>query len=138
MRRFGSVLPLPLLLSFALLAAFAGPVRAGEEWCDTDPLLLIRTPAGATVPVYVTSGGLGLAHTPAVLLATEQYTAQPAQEGRATLVQVSVTVPGDAFDAHFATRAVVSSGPMATGTLYARATGESGQPMAMTFTLAVP
>ncbi len=138
MRRFGSVLPLPLLLALALLAALPGPVRAGEEWCDTDPIVLIATPAGATVPIYVTSGGLGIAHAPAVLLAAARYTAQPAQDGRATLVELSVTVPGDAFDAHFATRVVVSSGPLGTLLIYARAKGDSGQPMAMSFTLAVP
>lgn len=138
MRRFGPVLPLSLLLSLALLAALAVPVRAGEEWCDTDPIVLIVTPAGATVPIYVTSGGLGIEHIPAVLLGAARYTAQPAQDGRATLVQLSVTVPGDAFDGHFATRTVISSGPMVSGTVYARATGYSGQPMAVAFILAVP
>ena len=138
MRRPGPVLALSLLPALALLGALAAPVAAGEEWCDTDPLLLIRTPAGAIVPVYVTSGALGIAHEPAVLLATTWYTAQPVQGGRATLVHVSDTVPGDLFAASFATRVVVSSGPMGTASIYGRASGTSGQPMALSFTLAVP
>jgi hypothetical protein len=138
MRWLGPVLAVPLLPALALLAALAGPVAAGEEWCDTDPLLLIRTPAGAIVPVYVTSGALGVEHQAAVLLVTTQYTAQSVQGGRATLVQVSDTVPSDVFAASFATRFVVSSGPMGTALIYGQATGTSGQPMALSFTLAVP
>jgi hypothetical protein len=127
-----------LLPALALLVALAAPVAAGEEWCDTDPLLLIATPAGSIVPVYVTSGALGVEHAPAVLLAATSYVAQPVQGGRATLVTLSDTVPGDALGATFATRVVVSGGPLGTATLYGRATGESGAPMVLAFTLAVP
>ncbi len=138
MRRPGPILALSLVPALLLLAALAGPVAAGEEWCDTDPLLLITTPAGATVPVYVTSGALGVEHSAAALLATTSYTVQSVQGGRATLVRLSDTVPGDAFAAQFATRVVVSSGPLGTMLVYGRATGYSGQPMVLSFTLAVP
>ncbi len=73
-----------------------------------------------------------------MLAARIGYTAQPVQGGRATLVHLEVLVPGDLFDDHFATRSVASSGPLGSGTVYATASGYSGQAMTMVFTLAVP
>lgn len=134
MRRFLLVIP----LAFALLFAGAAAPAAAAEWCDTDPLVLIATPGGALVPVYVTTGALGVEHLPAVLAASIAYTAQPVASGTATLVHLEVVVPDDAFDAHFPTRTVASTGPLATGTIYASAEGFSGTRMATTFTLDVP
>ncbi len=125
-------------LVVAVLAAFVPATRAGIEWCDTDPLVLIETPGGALVPVFVTTGALGTEHLPAVLLARMSYTAQPVEGGTATLVHLDVTVPDDLFGSHFPTRSTASSGPLATGTIYATTSGHSGEVMALTFKLAVP
>ncbi|HEU5328693.1 MAG: hypothetical protein ACTHMU_23730 [Thermomicrobiales bacterium] len=122
----------------AIVLAFA-PVRvAAAEWCDTDPLVLISTPGGALVPVYVTNGALGAEHLATVQLATMTYSVQPTADGSATLVHLDVRIPDDVFASHFATRSVASSGPLATGTSYANASGFSGQTMTLTFTLNVP
>ena len=129
---------LAIVIAAPLLFVLAPSPLAAAEWCDADPLVLIRTPGGALVPVYVTSGGLGAMHLPAVLLAKMDYSVQPAAGGNATLVRLEVVVPGDLLDSHFPTRTVASTGPLATGTIYARATGYSGETMAMTFRLEVP
>jgi hypothetical protein len=121
-----------------IVLAFAPARVAAAEWCDTDPLVLITTPGGAVVPVYVTNGALGAEHLATVQLAAMTYTTQPTANGRATLVHLDVRIPDDVFASHFATRSVASSGPLATGDIYANASGFSGQTMTLTFTLNVP
>ncbi len=121
-----------------LIGLGSAPVRAAEEWCDTDPLVLIVTPGGAVVPVYVTTGALGTAHQPATVAAVITYSARPTGDALGTIVQLSVAVPDDAFGRGFATRTVASTGPLGTGTIYGRASGASGGPMALTFTLDTP
>ena len=121
-------------------AGLPGPVRvahAGDEWCEIDPLVAITTPGGANVVVYVTSGALGLEHLPAVQLAAIRHTVQPVEGGRATLVKMDVVVPNDLFGSGFPTKTTVSSGPLKTLTVYASATGTSGSPMRLEFTLPV-
>jgi hypothetical protein len=110
---------------------------AMEAWCDGDPVVVIVTPGGAIVPLFVTSSGLGLQHLPAVLLAGITYTTEPADGGTATLVKLRVVVPGDLFDPRFATRSVVSTGPLGTGTVHGSTSGVSGAPMSVTFKLNV-
>ena len=34
----------------------AGRAQASDEWCDTDPLLLVITPQGNIVPVFYMTG----------------------------------------------------------------------------------
>ena len=129
-----------LLLVAVLALVLLGPptaVGASEQWCETDPLVVIDTPGGSRVLVYVTNGALGTEHLPAVLAAHMSYTAQPAEGGRATRVTLDVRIPDDDFGRGFPTRSVVSTGPLKTGRIYAAAGGVSGQPMRMTFTLAV-
>ena len=133
-----------LLLVAVLLRALLGPAapaRAAAEWCDTDPLLLIVTPGGTVVPVFILVGAQGAAHLPAAqaasLLATGATTEATAG-GRATRFTVTVAVPDDPLGQGFPTRAAASAGPLGTGTVYAAAAGVSGAPMALRFTLAVP
>ena len=129
------------LIGVSLLAAapvWTPATLAGAQWCDTDPLVLIETPGGATVPVYVTNGALGTEHLPAVLLAAMTYTASPTDGGSATLVKLDVVVPDDEFASHFPTRSVASTSPMATGAIYASTTGYSGEVMRLVFKLDVP
>ena len=134
MRRF----LLAAIVAVALLLALAPGMSAGAKWCDEDPLVLIQTPGGSLVPVYVTVGALGTEHLPAVLLAAITYTAKPVHDGRATHVQLDVVLPDDEFASHFETRATASTGPMATGTIYDSTYGYSGEVMRLVFKLDVP
>jgi hypothetical protein len=133
-----------LLITLAVLLALAGaatPARAGAEWCDTDPLILVWTPGGQVVPLFVLVGARGLVHFPAAqaasLLATS-HTAESAHGGRATRVTVTVIVPDDLFERGFSTRAAVSTGPLGTGKVYAVVEGTSGKAMVLHFTLPIP
>ncbi len=134
MKRFSRSAVLALLL----VAAFVPMVGASDQWCEDDPVVVIKTPGGSLVTVYVTNGARGVEHLPAVLSAQINYTATSTDGQSATLVQMSVLIPDDEFDDHFETRSTVSTGPMKTGTILATASGFSGQAMFMTFKLNVP
>ncbi|HEX2033572.1 MAG TPA: hypothetical protein VHS99_05255 [Chloroflexota bacterium] len=110
---------------------------AGAEWCECDPLVVVATPGGALVPVFVTNAGLGLLHLAAVQLAQLTYTVTPVPNGQQTQVNLRVLIPNDLFG-EFPTRSTASSGPLRTGTIYATAQGHCGQPLHLTFTLNVP
>ena len=127
-----------LLLAVLLLQAAAHPAGAMEEWCDDDPPIVIRTPAGRLVPVYVTNGALGAQHLTAAQLARISYAVQPIPGASATRVTVSVAVPGDLWSSSFSTRTSVSTGPMKTGTVYGTATGSATQTMVVSFRLDQP
>ena len=131
-----------LLWLFAVVAllvmSIAAPVaNASDGWCDTDPILLIHTPAGRLVPVYVMVGAQNLLFTPDTMLGSLllSYTAAPTSNGSATNVSVVVTVPPSLLDPSFATRETVSTGAFGTGTVFARAAGTSGTATALTFQL---
>lgn len=126
------------VLALSLMLGSSPSLSAMEQWCDSDPLVPITTPGGSVVAVYVTNAGRGLEHLPAVAAANISYTVKPVEAGQATLVKVRVVVPGDVFDSHFQTRSTVSTGPLATGTIYATASGYSTEPMDMEFKLPVP
>ncbi len=133
-----------LLIALVLCAAVLGPAapaRAAAEWCDTDPLLLLMTPGGTVVPVFILVGARGAVHLPAAqaasLVATDG-TADATAGGRATRFTVTVAVPDDPFGQGFPVRAVASAGPLGTGTVYAATEGISGTSMTLRFTLAVP
>ncbi len=133
-----------LLLVAVLLVAALGPVapaRAAAEWCDTDPLLLIVTPGGTVVPVFILVGARGAEHLAAAqgasLLATSG-TAEATAGGRATRVTVTVSVPNDPFGDNFPTRAAAGAGPLGTGIVYASSSGVSGASMTLRFTLPIP
>jgi hypothetical protein len=133
-----------MTIALAVLLAIGVPVtsaRAAAEWCDTDPMLLIVTPEGQVVPVYVLISALGVEHLPTILAASivaSSYSADDTRGGRATRVTVTVEVPDDHFASGFPIRAAVSTGPLGTGTIYAAVEGTSGAPMTMRFTLPVP
>jgi hypothetical protein len=121
------------LLLWAVLVAGAA---ASEQWCEDDPVVVIVTPRGTLVPLYLTNAALGIEHLPALQAAKVTYTASPA--GAATVVRMGVTVPPDKFDERFPTRTTASTGPLRTGMILADAQGFSGQTMLMQFTLDVP
>ena len=126
------------LLAVLLLQVVAPRVGAMEEWCDDDPPIVVKTPAGNSVLLYVTNSALGVQHLPAAQLAKITYTVQPIPGASATRVTVQVTVPGDVLSSSFATRTAVSTGPLKTGTVYGTATGSANQSMVVSFRLNQP
>jgi hypothetical protein len=110
--------------------------RAGEQWCEDDPLIVVQTPEGALVPVYVTNGARGVENLPFVLLTSVTYSVK--KLGRGTVVDMAVTVPNDPLSPPFETRSTVSTGPLKTGVVLATASGYSQETMHMRFTLDVP
>lgn len=124
--------------ALALMLAIMPVALASSQWCEADPILLVTTPSGSIVPVYVTTAGDGVEHLATVTAARLSYTASPTADGKKTLVTVTVFVSNDLFGSSFATTSTVSSGPLATGTIYASASGTSGQALKMTFFLDQP
>ncbi len=127
-----------VLAGLLLATGATSGANASDGWCDTDPLLVITTPSGVPVPVYVDTGALGAEHLAAAQTAQMGYTAASVANGSATNVKVTVMVAPDAFSSSFATRSAVSTGAFRTGTIYAETTGYSGQLMKMEFVLPVP
>ena len=127
---------LSVLVALMALAGSVQGVGAAVDWCETDPLEVIVTPAGSSVPVYVTNGALGTEHLGAVQLAVISYTVNA--EGGGTSVKMSVLIPDDAWGTQYPTRTAVSTGPWRTGTLFDQATGISSRTMDMQFFLNVP
>jgi hypothetical protein len=123
------------LLVITLAVATQAPVAlASDGWCDTDPILVIHTPAGQLVPVYVMVGAQSLWFTPDTLLGSVvlSYTAVPSSNGSATHVKMGVTVP-QLLVQSFKTRDTVSTGVFGTGTVYAYADGVSGSTTTLSF-----
>jgi hypothetical protein len=125
-----------LVVALILWVGLVPGARASEQWCEDDPPVVIVTPGGAAVPLYVTNAGLGLQHLVAVQTAKIEYTVTPATD--ATIVHMRVTIPRDRFDDHFRTRTTTSTGPHRAGVILADAQGFSGQTMRMQFRLNVP
>jgi hypothetical protein len=130
--------PLSLVLLLLVLFAQALPASASNTWSDTDPVVVISTPGGHLVPVYVNNGVDGAQHLPAAQVARMSYTAKSVQSGDATKVTVTSNVPCDALGSGWATRTRPSTGAFGTGTLYGEAYGVCGQDLTVTFTLPVP
>ncbi len=121
------------------LTASVAPAGAGDEWCESDPVVPVTTPKGNVLVVYVLTGAAGMEHLPAVLAAEYRYTATAARGGTSTLVELDVLVPaGVTGGGPFATRSAASTGPLKSGTLLASTTGWSGKPMRLRFELGVP
>jgi hypothetical protein len=115
------------------------------EWCEVDPALVVRTPAGSVVLLHVTNSGLGLEHLGAVRQATISSTTSPVGGGPdpagpdgAFRVEVVVEVPLGAGGERFPTKSLVSTRPYAGGTVLAAVSGESGSPMRLAFRLDEP
>jgi hypothetical protein len=134
----GSFLRSMVIVVLLMVATQAPVALASDGWCDTDPLLVVRTPAGRLVPVYVTVGAKSLLFTPATLLGSLilSYSAVPTSDGAATSVTAVVNVPSSSlYGGSFATRNTVSTGAFGTGSIYVQASGVSGQPTTLKFVL---
>lgn len=132
-----------LMLAGVLAAALVmvgvpGKAAAIAVWCEDDPPVVIETPAGGLVTVWVTNGVLGVEHLPAAQLARISYSVESISGGTATRVTMGVVIPGDLFASRFATRSVVSTLPARGGTVLADADGHSGESMRLKFVLDVP
>ncbi len=129
---------LSTLVALFLMAALVPAAGASDSWCDTDPVLVITTPGGSEVPVFVNTGARGAEHILATQIAQVDYTASPTGNHKATNVTVAVLVPSDGLGGAFETRSGVSTGAFQTGTVYAQTMGYSSQTMTMRFVLPVP
>jgi hypothetical protein len=130
---------LSLLITLVMISPAPAAV-ASDGWCDSDPILIVRTPAGILAPVFYNVGVNNLLFTPNTLLGAlvAAYTVLPTSGGTATLVTVTVTVPPSLLKQSFATRDVISTGAFGSGKVYAYTIGVSGQPMTSTFQLPYP
>jgi hypothetical protein len=117
----------------------AAPAQAGAmmEWCDWDPIVPIITPAGNVVLLYDsvwTTSPLYLG------LPISSYTVSRVYglKGQAlTAVDVVINVPtGLLF--RYSTLNMVTTGPLGSGQVLASATGSSGTPVHLKFTLNKP
>ncbi len=126
-----------LTAASAASAVTASVAFADETWCDTDPVQLVITSGGNLVPIFVTNGAHSPLYIPQLLLARITHTVKSVENGRASMVTVSVTVPNALLGRTFATRSIVSSGPLGLLKVYATTTGTSGTPMTMQFKLDV-
>ena len=96
-------------VAVALLFSGVTSIVAADDWCSDDPPVRIQTPSGHSVVVKVTDYALGLQHADALKLVTYGYVATPDQDGVSTDVTLTVMIPGDALDASFPTKSVVST-----------------------------
>ena len=130
--------PLALVLLVLVFVAQALPASAANSWSDTDPVMVITTPGGRTVPVYMNNGVDGAQHLPAAQVARMGYSAKWVQSANAVKVTVTSNVPCDAFGTGWATRLRPSEGAFGTILLYGEAYGVCGQDMTVTFTITGP
>jgi hypothetical protein len=127
--------PLSFVVVLLVLVAHALPASASNSWSDTDPVVVIVTPSGHMVSVYVDNGTDGVEHLPAAQAARMSYTVK--RVGQGTMVAFTSTVPCDALSNSYATRAIMSTGAFATGFVYGSVYGMCGQPMTTQFTINV-
>lgn len=128
MRRLVGAFVLALSLIFPMLLS-AAPVGASGDFCETDPVAYIRTPAGHLVALYVDITAQGVMHQSTLSLASIKFTVAPVLGGTATNVSMNITVPNDIYGSGFPTTATVTSGPNKTGIIYGSTSGVSGKPM---------
>jgi hypothetical protein len=125
--------PLSRVVILLVLAAQALPASASNTWSDTDPVVVITTPGGHVVSVYVDNGTNPADHLAAAQIAQMTYTVNSVNSGAATMVTLTSTVPCDALGSGWETRVIPSSAPYATGTVYGQVLGTCGQPMTVKF-----
>jgi hypothetical protein len=121
-----------------LLNAAVRGAAAGEDWCDTDPLVKVITPGGSHEFVHLTFSAPSSEYRQSLIAAKNSivWTAVRSADGAGTDVTVISTVPLDGLTA-FATRARVSTQPFGEGTLYSSVLGTAGVPMVNSYRLNV-
>jgi hypothetical protein len=116
----------------------AAPVQAGAmmEWCDWDPIVPIITPAGNLVLLYDSVWTTSPLH---LALPVSSYTVSRVYlKGQAlTAVDMVISVPAGLLF-RYSTLNMVTTGPLGSGQVLASATGNSGTPVHLKFTLNKP
>jgi hypothetical protein len=128
---------LTVIVALCLLGGVIPGAGASAEWCEVDPLVVIVTPGGSAVPVYVNIRAQGYEHLAALQANQISYTTQSTDGGLATVVRMVVWVPGDQFSDRYPVQVVISTGPARTGATLASAQGYSGQALKLQFKLYV-
>ena len=145
------------LLAGALTAVAAPAAFGAAEWCEDDPLVVIKTPTGKTLPLHVTNYAEGLENQAFLARVPDNQNVsnpwlswtvvQSKRKGLkpptgtaagATLWDVVISVvihtdPGDGK--RFRTRSVASSDEYGRGTVYAEARGVANRTMELRFSL---
>jgi hypothetical protein len=155
-------LMLSTILAGGATAILAPAVFADADWCDDDPLVEIKTPAGQVLPVHVTNYALGK-HLGALKVVHNNpaqpyisYTVVPgkrsaydysATNGKGGVgkpgewdVTLSIVIPGqpiagDAVEGKFKVKAVVSTEANAQGQILGSDQGWSDRVMSIRFSL---
>jgi hypothetical protein len=128
---------LTVIVALCLLGGMIPGAGASSEWCEVDPLVVIVTPGGSAVPVYVNIRAQGYEHAATLEFSEISYTTQSTDGGTATIVRMTVRVPRDLFSDRYPVQIVVSTGPARTGTTLASAKGYSEQDLKLQFKLSV-
>ena len=123
-------------MSSSLASGGAQRVLASETWCDTDPPVLITTPAGNLVVVYVANAG-PVEHITQLLVPAIDTSTRAVAGGLATQVRLTVTVTDTDGHRH-AMRSEVWTGPLRTGKLLSSVSGSIGEPLQHQFRLEMP
>ena len=144
--------------ALAVLAPTAR-VALAADWCEDDPLVLIKTPSGFTLPVHVTNyalgthaGALKLVHDspvpPYLTYTVDPVTTKQQEKGKNVSPPLQAVhrwdvaiwilipghpLPGDANEGRFKVKAVASVGENATGRIYARDEGWSDNLLRLRF-----
>lgn len=130
---------LSALVALVCLGVLAPAVSAGEEgWCQSDPAIAVRTPAGNTVVVHLTLMAQGTEHAAALRDAVESYTVEAVSNQPATDVEIRVLVADDEYGSGFSTISTASTQPFGGGTVLDSETGKSGQLVRLRFRVDVP
>ena len=144
------------LIAGTATATLAPAAFGAAQWCEDDPLVVVKTPMGYQLPLHVTNYAEGtendvyLERVPdnqAIANPWISWTVVQSKKGgkkpkdtasSAVLWDVTITVtihtdPGD--DKRFRTKTVASSDVNATGVRYALAQGMSNRQMEMRFSI---
>ena len=140
------------------LTAVSAPVAFGAaDWCEDDPLVVIKTPNGKVLPLHVTNYAEGIENKPFLALVPDNQEVSnpwiswtvvqskkkglkpPAGTAAGAVlwdVVISVTIqttPGDGK--RFRTKSVASSEEFGAGTVYADARGIANRVMELRFSI---
>lgn len=120
-----------------LLSAAARQALA-DDWCSSDPLVKVVTPAGNRQYLHITFSAPSTDYRKNLNDAKDSisWTAERSANGQGTDVVVTSTVPLNGM-APFATRATISTNPFGEGTVYSIVEGTAGVQMVNTFYLPV-
>ena len=122
-------------LSVLLLAATVAGVGAGDTWCDIDPAVPIKTPAGNTVVVHVWQNGPG-EHIGALAAASRVASTTSTADGK-TEVTLRIRAENRHGHSHWMVSQVWTE-PQGRGQMYSLKDGWMNDELVHVFTVDVP